>query len=214
MHRSLKGTTGALAAILVAAACGGGGGTATTAPAPSTAASAEASASGAAATSAAAAIVADLAAKAKAEGNLNSYGMPPDWTNFGAIWDGYFAKYGKLGHTDTDMSSAEEIQKFIAEQNNPVADQGDIGIQFGPVAVAQDAVQPYIPTRWDVVPDYAKDPNGSKLMGPKPDQLPVAMEFLGRPFEEATLFEIASAYEAGTKHRRAPKGFGPLKGEP
>jgi putative spermidine/putrescine transport system substrate-binding protein len=164
MHRSLKGTTGALAAILVAAACGSGG-TATTAPAPSTAASAaasaEASASGAAATQDAAAVIADLAEKAKAEGNLNSYGMPPDWTNFGAIWDGYFAKYGKLGHTDTDMSSAEEIQKFIAEQNNPVADQGDIGIQFGPVAVAQDAVQPYIPTRWDIVPDYAKDPNGN-----------------------------------------------------
>ena len=36
----------------------------------------------------------------------------------------------------------------------------------------------------------------------------------GRPFEEAMLFEIASAYEAGTKHRRPPKGFGPLKGEP
>ncbi len=66
---------------------------------------------------------------------------------------------------------------------------------------------------YDRVPD-AKDPNGSTLVGPKPDQLPVAMEFLGRPFEEATLFEIASAYEAGTKHRRAPKGFGPLKGEP
>jgi Asp-tRNA(Asn)/Glu-tRNA(Gln) amidotransferase A subunit family amidase len=66
---------------------------------------------------------------------------------------------------------------------------------------------------YDRVSD-AKDPNGSTLVGPKPDRLPVAMEFLGRPFEEATLFEIASAYEAGTKHRRAPKGFGPLKGEP
>ena len=39
------------------------------------------------------------------------------------------------------------------------------------------------------------------------------MEFLGRPFDEANLFEIASAYEAGTKHRRPPKGFGPLKAE-
>jgi hypothetical protein len=28
------------------------------------------------------------------------------------------------------------------------------------------------------------------------------------------LFEIASAYEAGTKHRRPPNGFGPLAGEP
>jgi amidase len=66
---------------------------------------------------------------------------------------------------------------------------------------------------YDRVPDTS-DPNGSRLEGPKPDQLPVAIEFLVRPFDEATLFEIASAYEAGTKHRRPPKGFGPLKGEP
>ena len=66
---------------------------------------------------------------------------------------------------------------------------------------------------YDRVPD-AKDPNGSRLEGPKPDQIPVSMEFLGRPFDEANLFEITSAYEAGTKHRRPPKGFGPLKGEP
>lgn len=66
---------------------------------------------------------------------------------------------------------------------------------------------------YDRVPD-AKDPNGSRLVGPVAASLPVALEFLGRPFEEATLFEIASAFEAGTKHRRAPKGFGPLKNEP
>ena len=66
---------------------------------------------------------------------------------------------------------------------------------------------------YDRVPD-AKDPNGSRLEGPKPDQIPVSMEFLGRPFDEANLFEITSAYEAGTRHRRPPKGFGPLKGEP
>ncbi|HKY07404.1 MAG TPA: amidase [Candidatus Binatia bacterium] len=66
---------------------------------------------------------------------------------------------------------------------------------------------------YDRVPD-ATDPNGSRLEGPKPDQIPVGMEFLARPFDEAKLFEIASAYEAGTKHRRPPKGFGSLKGEP
>jgi len=42
-----------------------------------------------------------------------------------------------------------------------------------------------------------------------PDQIPVAMEFLARPFDEALLFEIAWAYEAGTKHRRSSKEFGP-----
>ena len=66
---------------------------------------------------------------------------------------------------------------------------------------------------YDRVPD-ASDPNGSRVDGPKPDQIPVAMEFLARPFDEALLFEIASAYEAGTRHRRPPKGFGPLAGEP
>jgi hypothetical protein len=55
---------------------------------------------------------------------------------------------------------------------------------------------------------------GSRLVGPKPDQLPVAVEFLARPFDEGTLFAIASAYEAGTKHRHPPAGFGPLPGEP
>jgi Asp-tRNA(Asn)/Glu-tRNA(Gln) amidotransferase A subunit family amidase len=66
---------------------------------------------------------------------------------------------------------------------------------------------------YDRVPD-PNDPNGSRLEDPKPDQTPVAMEFLARPFDEALLLEIASAYEVGTKHRQPPKGFGPLKGEP
>lgn len=113
----------------------------------------------------AAAIIADLEAKTKAEGALNSYGMPPDWTNFEEIWNTFLPKYGPaagtpLTHTDTDMSSAEEIQKFDAEKNNPVADIGDIGIQFGPVAAAAGAVAAYKPTRWDKIPDYAKDPDG------------------------------------------------------
>jgi len=38
-------------------------------------------------------------------------------------------------------------------------------------------------------------------------------EFLGRPFAESKLFEIASAYERFTRHRRPPSGFGGLPGE-
>jgi hypothetical protein len=65
---------------------------------------------------------------------------------------------------------------------------------------------------YDRVPDSA-EPNGSKLVGPTPAQLPVSMEFVGRPFAEAKLFEIASAFERLTRHRRPPAGFGPLPGE-
>lgn len=63
------------------------------------------------------------------------------------------------------------------------------------------------------VPDE-KDPNGSRLEGPKQVQLPVGLEFLGRPFEEAKLFEIASAYENVKRHRRPPAGFSRLPREP
>lgn len=41
--------------------------------------------------------------------------------------------------------------------------------------------------------------------------VPVGIEFLCRPFDESTLFEVAYAYEQGTQHRRPPEKFGPLK---
>jgi hypothetical protein len=66
---------------------------------------------------------------------------------------------------------------------------------------------------YDRVPDD-HDPNGSRLEGPKQVQLPVALEFLGRPFDEVKLFEIASAYEKLRRHRRPPAAFGRLRGEP
>jgi Asp-tRNA(Asn)/Glu-tRNA(Gln) amidotransferase A subunit family amidase len=35
--------------------------------------------------------------------------------------------------------------------------------------------------------------------------------FFGKPFGEPTLFRIAGAYEAATRHRAPPPDFGPLK---
>jgi len=45
-------------------------------------------------------------------------------------------------------------------------------------------------------------------------QAPGRHRFRRRPFDEPTLLKIASAYEAATKHRTPPAGFGPLPGEP
>jgi Asp-tRNA(Asn)/Glu-tRNA(Gln) amidotransferase A subunit family amidase len=54
-------------------------------------------------------------------------------------------------------------------------------------------------------------PGGTRMVGPVPARLPVGIDFLGMPFGEATLFRIASAYEAATHHRTPPPEFGPLQ---
>jgi Asp-tRNA(Asn)/Glu-tRNA(Gln) amidotransferase A subunit family amidase len=59
---------------------------------------------------------------------------------------------------------------------------------------------------WDRVRDGAE----VRLVGPTPARLPVGVDFIGRPFDEPMLFRIASAYEAATRHRSPPRGFGPL----
>jgi amidase len=45
-------------------------------------------------------------------------------------------------------------------------------------------------------------------MGFWQDRLPAGLQFLGRPYAEGILIELAYAYEQKTKHRRPPDGFG------
>jgi amidase len=52
--------------------------------------------------------------------------------------------------------------------------------------------------------------DSTRLTGPVPARLPVGIDFLGLPFGEPMLLRIASAYEARTRHRVPPPGFGPL----
>ena len=56
--------------------------------------------------------------------------------------------------------------------------------------------------------DRVVDGDSTRLVGPVPAALPVGVDFIARPFEEALLFRIASAYEAATRHRKAPSEFG------
>ena len=81
-------------------------------------------------------------AGAKQEGKLVSYGMSDDWVNFENIFKAIETKYG-VKHTDTDMTSAEEITDLLAERNAPVMDIADIGYDFvGPPAREQSGCMP------------------------------------------------------------------------
>lgn len=101
-----------------------------------------------------------LIAGAQAENAIYSYGMPREWANLGEMWDAYQAKYGIESWDDTDMGSATEIAKFLAEKDNPVSDIGDIGILFAPTAVQFGVLAPFKNDTWDQIPDWAKHPDG------------------------------------------------------
>lgn len=103
--------------------------------------------------------VEQIVEKAKAEGEVNSVGMPDTWANWKDTWADLNQKYG-LKHQDTDMSSAQEIAKFEAEKDNATADIGDVGITFAPIAVEKGVTQPYKPTTWAEIPGWAKDTDG------------------------------------------------------
>jgi putative spermidine/putrescine transport system substrate-binding protein len=59
-----------------------------------------------------------------------------------------------------DILSAEEIQKFDAEKNNPVAILADVNIAFVPQAVKVNALANYEAPNASVLPDYLHGPGG------------------------------------------------------
>lgn len=107
--------------------------------------------------------VEEITAKAKEEGEVNSVGMPDTWANWGETWTDISTKYG-IKHSDTDMSSAEELAMFESEKGNATKDIGDVGQAFGPVAVEKGLALPYKTSNWDTIPDWAKDKDGNWII--------------------------------------------------
>ena len=98
----------------------------------------------------------EIIEKAKAEGHVESVGMPDSWANWGDSWKGLTETYG-IAHTDDDMSSAEELNMFA---NDSTRDIGDVGLAFTQQAIDAGLVQGYKTTNWDSVPDWAKADDG------------------------------------------------------
>ncbi|WP_227431123.1 ABC transporter substrate-binding protein [Psychrobacter sp. I-STPA6b] len=150
--------------------------------------------------------VEQLIEKAKSEGEVNSLGMPDTWANWKETWEDLNTQYG-LKHQDTDMSSAQEIAKFLAEKDNATADIGDVGATFAPVAVEKGVTLPYKPTTWEQVPDWAKDNDGNWLIAytgtiafiadkQKVDKIPTSWDELKNSKYKVTIGDVSVASQA------------------
>lgn len=106
----------------------------------------------------------EIISKAQEEGEVNSVGMPDTWANWVETWTELEEQY-VIKHTDTDMSSAEELAIFKNEANDATKDIGDVGQSFGPVAMEQGLTLPYKTSYWDSIPDWAKDEDGNWIIG-------------------------------------------------
>ena len=84
----------------------------------------------------------DLVAAAKKEGQLTVIALPHDWCGYGAVIDGFKAKYGlTVNELNPDAGSGDEIEAIKANKGNvgPQApDVIDVGLSFGPSAKAED----------------------------------------------------------------------------
>ena len=112
----------------------------------------------------AAAAMDDLVAAAKQEGQLTTIALPHDWCGYGALIEGFKAKYGlTVNELNPDAGSGDEIEAIKANKGNtgPQApDVIDVGLSFGPSAKAEGLLQPYKVATWDSIPASAKDPDG------------------------------------------------------
>jgi putative spermidine/putrescine transport system substrate-binding protein len=115
-------------------------------------------------TTAAAGGMEDLVAAAQEEGTLTTIALPRDWCGYGAVIDGFKAKYGlEVNELDPGAGSAEELEAIEANKDNPgpqAPDVVDVGLAFGPQAKDAGQIQPYQVATWDEIPEGAKDPDG------------------------------------------------------
>ena len=95
-----------------------------------------------------------------------TYGAPDSWANYGQEFTQFCqAKFGfdcnrPERAQGNDLSSAEEIAKYDAEKNNPVAIVADIGILFAGAAEQKGVLPDYLPPNASQLPASLRGANG------------------------------------------------------
>jgi putative spermidine/putrescine transport system substrate-binding protein len=103
-----------------------------------------------------------LIAAAKKEGTINTIALPRDWAGYGAIIDGFSAKYGiKVNSENPDGSSGDEINALKSTKGQSSApDVVDVGNSYALQGATENLFAPYKVATWADIPDGLKDPGG------------------------------------------------------
>lgn len=96
--------------------------------------------------------LAELAAKAKAEGGvINTYGMPETWANYGGIFGAFREKYG-IVQQDIDMGSSVVLAR-MTEENASKNDVADLKPSFAAQLADNALTLDYKVSCWDIWPE-------------------------------------------------------------
>src|ERR1700712_343621 len=103
-----------------------------------------------------------LVAAAKKEGKLNIIAVPRTWAGYGAIIDGFAAKYGiKITSENPDGASGDEINAIKTTKGQTTApDVVDVGNSYALTGAQDGLFAPYKVASWADIPDGQKDPGG------------------------------------------------------
>ena len=100
---------------------------------------------------------------ARAEGTLNTIGLPHDYCNYGGVIEGFKSKYGiEVNEIAPDAGPADGLEAIRISQGSTDAqspDVVDIGMMLAPEAQAEGLLQRYRVESWDSIPDHSKDPD-------------------------------------------------------
>ena len=123
--------------------------------------------------------------------------VPDDWEEPCPTWPNDDARSQLLANAVKAMDDAQLDALIYPTWSNPPA----------PIDAAVEEYKGDN-SQW-LVPD-AGLPAVTVPMGFWQDRLPAGLQFVGRPYAEGVLIELAYAYEQKTLHRRPPEGFGEI----
>src|SRR5947208_1409979 len=101
-----------------------------------------------------------LVAAAKAEGKLNVIALPRDWANYGAILDGFTAKYGIAITSDNPDGSSQDEVNAVQQLGTRSAAPEVIDVGMAVALANLTLFAPYKVATWSDILETQKEPTG------------------------------------------------------